>query len=236
VETRQFPFRRQGDSALQQNNKMQRGVTLERQSCVDEAVEDDARARIFSAAEAAFTADGFHVATMDNIARRAGCSKKTIYKFFSSKEDLFFGLIEQSREMVHKVQIDRSKETEAALVEFLEESSRIMLSRNAISRRRMIMAEYTHSPALLAAAERRGTGTARLALASYLGELERSGRYEIGDPREAAHMLIGMALGAFHQRLLLGVTSSLSPEVIRERIVKAVRIYLRGTARPEVVA
>lgn len=211
---------------------MQPDVTPERMPCDNEGSEA-ARARIFSAAEAAFTANGFHVATMDDIARRAGCSKKTIYKFFNSKEDLFFGLIDHSKEAVSQVEIDRSKAPEAALVEFLEESSRIILSRNAISRRRMIMAEYTHSPALLAAAERRGAGTARLAMEAYLGELERSGRYEIGDPREAAHMLIGMALGAFHHRLLLGVTSSLSPEMVRARIVKAVRIYLRGTARPE---
>ena len=170
---------------------------------------------------------------MDDIARRAGCSKKTIYKFFSSKEDLFFGLIDHSKEAVSQVQIDRSKEPEAALVEFLEKSGRIILDGNAISRRRMIMAEYTHSPALLAAAERRGAGTARLALESYLGELEMSGWHEIGDPREAAHMLMGMALGAFHHRMLLGITSSLSPEEVRERIVKAVRIYLRGTVRPE---
>jgi len=212
---------------------MQPDVLPEQPPCVGEGTDSIARARIFSAAEAAFTADGFHVATMDDIARRAGCSKKTIYKFFSSKEDLFFGLIDHSKEAVSQVQIDRSKEPEAALVEFLEKSGRIILDGNAISRRRMIMAEYTHSPALLAAAERRGAGTARLALESYLGELEMSGWHEIGDPREAAHMLMGMALGAFHHRMLLGITSSLSPEEVRERIVKAVRIYLRGTVRPE---
>ncbi|RKK05262.1 TetR/AcrR family transcriptional regulator [Teichococcus wenyumeiae] len=211
---------------------MQPGVTLERQACAHEAAEAAARARIFSAAEAAFTANGFHVATMDDIARRAGCSKKTIYKFFSSKEDLFFGLMDHSKEVVSQVRIDRSKGPEAALVAFLEEAGRIILSQDAASRRRMIMAEYTHSPALLAAAERRGAGTARMALESYLAELEQSGHHEIGDPREAAHMLMGMALGAFHHRLLLGVASSFPPEVIRERIVKSVRIYLRGTARP----
>ncbi|MBO1074547.1 TetR/AcrR family transcriptional regulator [Roseomonas marmotae] len=206
---------------------MQQDVTLERQPCAEAA----ARARIFSAAEAAFGADGFHVATMDDIARRAGCSKKTIYKFFSSKEDLFFGLLERSKEVVRRVRIDRSKEPEAALVEFLEEIGRIILSSGSISRRRMIMAEYTHSPALLAAAERRGEGTARLALEAYLSELERTGRHEIGEPGEAAQMLMGMALGAFHHQLLLGVTSALPPEVVRNRIAKAVRIYLLGTAR-----
>lgn len=220
---------------MQQNGKMRQDVTAQERPCREECTEAVTRARIFSAAEAAFAADGFHVATMDDIARRAGCSKKTIYKFFGSKEDLFFGLLDHSKEAVLHVQIDRTKEPEAALIEFLEESGRIILSSTAISRRRMILAEYTHSPALLAAAERRGVGTARLALEAYLSELEQNGRHDIGDPAEAAHMLLGMALGAFHHRLLLGVTSSLPAEVVRGRIVKAVRIYLRGTARLEAV-
>jgi AcrR family transcriptional regulator len=208
----------------------------ERDIYASEEGEGAARDRIFSAAEAAFMADGFHVATMDGIARRAGCSKKTIYKFFGSKEDLFFGLLARSKDVVCQVQIDRLKEPEAALVEFLEESSRILLSSASISLFRMTLAEYTHSPALLETAEGRGAGTARLALESYLEELEQSGRHDIGDPQQAARMLMGMALGAFHHELLIGVATAFPPEVVRERIIRAVRIYLRGTARPKVAA
>ncbi|MFH5925704.1 TetR/AcrR family transcriptional regulator [Roseomonas xinghualingensis] len=208
----------------------------QRPICVGEEGEAAMRDRIFSAAETAFTADGFHVATMDAIARRAGCSKKTIYKLFGSKEDLFFGLLARSKDVVCQVQIDRQKEPEAALTEFLEESSRILLSSASISLFRMTMAEYTHSPVLLEAAEGRGAGTARLALESYFEELEQSGRYDVGDPQQAARMLMGMALGAFHHELLIGVATAFPPEVVRERIVRAVRIYLRGTARPEAAA
>lgn len=211
-------------------------MTGRRPSCVPPADAEAMRARIFAAAEAAFSAEGFHVATMDGIARRAGCSKKTIYKLFGSKEDLFLGLLDRSKEAVHRIRIDRAKEPEAALAEFLEESSRVILSPGAVSRRRMIMAEYTHSPALLAAAERRGTGTARLALEAYLAELERGGGHEIGDAREAAQMLMGMALGAFHHRLLLGVIPAPPAEAVRRRIARAVRIYLRGTRREAAAA
>jgi AcrR family transcriptional regulator len=221
---------RQGDTALQQTTETFLGGERS-QPCTGEEGEAAMRARIFSAAEAAFTADGFHVATMDAIARRAGCSKKTIYKLFASKEELFFGLLDRSKTVVCQVRIDRAKEPEAALVEFLEECSRSLLSSDSITLLRMMMAEYTHSPALLEAAEGRGAGSARLALEGYLEELERSGRHEIGDPQQAARMLMGMALGAFHHELLIGVSASFPPEVVRERIVRAVRIYLRGTTR-----
>ena len=192
------------------------------------------RARIIAAAEAAFLADGFHATTMDAIARRAGCSKKTIYKLFASKEDLFFGLLERMKDEVCQVLVDRSKPPEAALIEFLEESGRFILRESAVSTLRMLLAEYTRSPALLAAAEGRGAGTARLALEGYLEDLERSGGYEIGSPGDAARMLMGMAVGAFHHEMLIGVTPSVPSEALRYRIVRAVRIFLRGTARPEV--
>ncbi|WP_424137018.1 TetR/AcrR family transcriptional regulator [Roseomonas chloroacetimidivorans] len=188
-------------------------------------------ARILSAAEAAFTAEGFHVATMDGIARRAGCSKKTIYKLFASKEELFFGLLERAKDEVCQVGIDRSKAPDAALVEFLEESGRFILRDNAVAVLRMLMAEYTHSPALLEAAERRGAGTARLALEGYLEELERKGGHVFGDAGEAARMLMGMALGSFHHEMLIGVTAAIAPEALRRRIRHAVGIFLRGTSR-----
>jgi AcrR family transcriptional regulator len=192
------------------------------------------RQRIFSAAEEAFQAQGFHVATMDAIARRAGCSKKTIYKLFASKEELFFGLLDRAKGEVCQVPVDRLKPPEAALVEFLEEIGRFILRDSAIALTRMAMAEYTHSPALLTAAERRGSGNARLALEDYLEQLDRAGLYEIGDPDQAARILMGMALGAFHHELLLGLVTAFPPEVVRQRIERSVRIFLQGTARSPV--
>ncbi|WP_424139389.1 TetR/AcrR family transcriptional regulator [Roseomonas chloroacetimidivorans] len=192
------------------------------------------RDRIFAAAEVAFMAEGFHVATVDTIARHAGCSKKTIYKLFASKEDLFFALLERMKDEVCQVRVDCSKPPEAALIEFLEESGRFILRESSVATLRMLMAEYTHSPALLTAAEGRGAGSARLALEGYLEELERSGRYAVGDPCHAARMLMGMALGSFHHEMLIGAISSIPPKVLRERITSSVRIFLHGTLRPDV--
>ena len=191
------------------------------------------RDRIFAAAETAFLAEGFHVATVDTIARHAGCSKKTIYKLFSSKEELFFGLLERTKDEVCQVRVDRSKPPEAALIQFLEESGCFILRESSVAVLRMLMAEYTHSPALLAAVERRGAGSVRLALEDYLEELEGSGQYEVGDAGHAGRMLMGMALGSFHHEMLIGVSASIAPREMSERIRNSVRIFLRGTMRRE---
>jgi TetR/AcrR family transcriptional repressor of mexJK operon len=50
----------------------------------------DARlANLLLAAEASFSRKGFAATTMDDIAHAAGMSKKTLYKMFDSKSDLF---------------------------------------------------------------------------------------------------------------------------------------------------
>ncbi|MFC7737689.1 TetR/AcrR family transcriptional regulator [Roseomonas sp. GCM10028921] len=194
------------------------------------------RDRILSAARDVFAAEGFHVATMDAVARRAGCSKKTIYKLFASKEDLFFALLDRAKGEVCSVAIDRAKEPEAALVEFMEKVAGHILDPSAIALTRMTLAEYTHSPALLEAAERRGVGTARLSLEAYLEELGREGGHEILAAEDEARLLIGAALGAFHHELLIGVVPAFPAVAVRERIRRAVRVYLRGTRRPLGVA
>lgn len=48
---------------------------------------------IISAAEIIFTAKGFEYATMDDIAKEAGFTKKTLYSYFDSKEELYHEII-----------------------------------------------------------------------------------------------------------------------------------------------
>ena len=42
-----------------------------------------------------FLAQGFDAASMDDIARKAGVSKGTLYVYFKSKEDLFEAITEE---------------------------------------------------------------------------------------------------------------------------------------------
>jgi AcrR family transcriptional regulator len=55
------------------------------------------RVRILQAARTVFAQRGYHGATIEAIATEAGLSNGAVYYNFASKEDLFFGLLDQWR-------------------------------------------------------------------------------------------------------------------------------------------
>ncbi len=57
---------------------------------------DQKNRQIINVAIEKFSAKGFTQTTMQEIAREAGVGKGTIYRFFRSKEDLVYGLIESA--------------------------------------------------------------------------------------------------------------------------------------------
>lgn len=52
------------------------------------------RAQLLEAALEVFSADGYHVAAMDQIAERAGVTKPVLYQHFPSKLDLYLALLD----------------------------------------------------------------------------------------------------------------------------------------------
>jgi len=53
---------------------------------------DERRAILLSAALEVFTVSGYHAASMDEIADRAGVSKPVLYQHFPSKLDLYLAV------------------------------------------------------------------------------------------------------------------------------------------------
>jgi len=60
-----------------------------------EAADNAKRRQIIEGARAVFLAQGFDAASMNDIARKAGVSKGTLYVYFKSKEDLFEAIAEE---------------------------------------------------------------------------------------------------------------------------------------------
>src|SRR6202045_3970852 len=54
------------------------------------------RRQLLDAALEVFVAQGYHAASMDEIAERAGVSKPVLYQHFPSKLDLYLALLDQS--------------------------------------------------------------------------------------------------------------------------------------------
>lgn len=57
---------------------------------------------ILAAAQAVFAEQGFHGATMDDIAARAGLAKGTLYLYFASKRELFLSVLKHGFEEMRR--------------------------------------------------------------------------------------------------------------------------------------
>jgi TetR/AcrR family transcriptional regulator len=72
------------------------------------------REEILLAAEKVFAAKGFFPTTMSDIAREAEFGTGTLYKYFKSKEDLYFTLIDEKvEEIIRLVRAELSQKTSA---------------------------------------------------------------------------------------------------------------------------
>jgi TetR/AcrR family transcriptional regulator len=60
------------------------------------------RLYILDAAEELFFAKGFSSVSMDEIAKKVGLNKATIYLYFEDKDSLFFGIVLRKIRMLHK--------------------------------------------------------------------------------------------------------------------------------------
>ena len=58
------------------------------------------RTKIMVSGLEVFNEKGFHLASMDDIAKRAGVSKPILYQHFSSKEDYYLGVLDERVEVI----------------------------------------------------------------------------------------------------------------------------------------
>ncbi|HVP80931.1 MAG TPA: TetR/AcrR family transcriptional regulator [Thermodesulfobacteriota bacterium] len=73
------------------------------------------REEILLAAQKVFAAKGFFPTTMSDIAREAEFGTGTLYKYFKSKEDLYFTLIDEKTDEINRlVKVELSEKTSAA--------------------------------------------------------------------------------------------------------------------------
>lgn len=87
---------------------------------------DRSRAQILDAADAAFREHGYEGAAMEDIARRAGLTRKTVYNLFASKEDVAFSLIariEAEPEPLYRARLAAGEPALAVLEKVLTDSA-----------------------------------------------------------------------------------------------------------------
>lgn len=152
------------------------------------------RDAILDAAKTVFFAHGYQLASMDNIATEAGTTKRTVYSYFSSKEELFLAVVR--RGCAHVLASlpaieDLPQDPRLALPRYLKRVRDLICSENCVRLERLVMAEVERQPRAgeaLAGAFREGEAR----LARYLAARKTDGRIA-GWDKAALHVLMSVS-------------------------------------------
>lgn len=150
-------------------------------------------AQIIDAAVAEFQEKGFAAASMDRISAQAEVSKRTLYKYFESKENLFRSIvIELSNRFadVLECRYEKGRDIREQLTELAWAEGRILLSPDVMAMARMIISETLRNPELAAAAQGKLDKTS--IFIDMLRDAAEDGTLHIDNPERAGQEFIGL--------------------------------------------
>lgn len=158
---------------------------------------------ILDAASVLFAEKGM-AASMDEIARRAGVSKQTLYNRYPTKGDIGRALAARRADDI-TAPLRGEGDAEAILTAMAATVIGKTCSPDKGVSLRGVALMSPDQPEIARAIYEAGPGTGLKRLAGWLAEQDRLGLLSIPDPDHAAEMFVGMALGHGHLRAMLGV-------------------------------
>jgi len=176
------------------------------------------RDRVLRAATTSFLARGYG-SSVDDIARRAGVAKQTVYHHFPSKDELFK---EVARELAKHLLVELSgDDVRESLLRFGQGYRKRALGPQGIATFRTLVPEVPRFRALARTMYANTAGELVRRLAEFLGH-----KLKIEDPEFAAEMLLGMLTGHDRIKRLFGVAASAETEA--QRTARIVERFLRA--------
>lgn len=191
---------------------------------------DRRRKAILDAATEVFLESGFEAATLDEIIRRAGGSRATLYAQFGDKQGLFAAIVGElcGRMVAPLGDVDEERQDLCfTLLAFGRRYLDVLMTPESIALYRVVIGASLHSPGLGARVFEAGPEAAADRLSAYLRREAEVGRLRIGDPDGAARIFLEMVKGDLHTRALFGVGALPTAEEIDRSIRAAVEIFCR---------
>ena len=191
------------------------------------------RDEILSAAEKVFAAKGFFPTTMSDIARKAEFGTGTLYKYFKSKEDLYFTLIDEKVEEINRLvrtelsqktsAIQRIKKVLGLQFEFIEQNRDFF--RIYISERSRF--EWTVKDELGKGLHKKMVTYIHI-LTEVVKQGIKEGEFRPLDPVDLAHALVGIVNSFVFEWLI-----SRKPYPLISKLDKVLEIFLGGVQQME---
>jgi TetR/AcrR family transcriptional regulator, mexJK operon transcriptional repressor len=189
---------------------------------------DETKTRaILDAASALFAEKGL-AASMDEIARRAGVSKQTLYNRYASKAEIGRALAE-SRSDAITAPLRQGGDVETVLTAMAEAMIlKVCHGTKGASLRGLAMMS-PEAPEMARLIYDAGPGESLRRLSAWLAVQDAAGRLRTPDPDHAAEMFAGMALGHGHLRNLLGLAQP-SADKVSDRARETAQRFIRAFA------
>ena len=182
------------------------------------------RSRVLRAATSSFLTHGYR-SSVDEIARRAGVAKQTVYQHFPSKDELFK---EVARDLTRRVLVELDSgpgDLRAGLMRFARAYRKRVLGAQGIATFRTVVPEVPRFPALARAMYAGGAGALVVRLAAYLSKGMAAGHLRRDDAELAAELFLGMLVGHDRLKRLFGVGCE---EKEAQRAARIVDCFLRA--------
>jgi AcrR family transcriptional regulator len=166
---------------------------------------------------------------MDEITRRAGGSKVSVYAHFGNKAALFEAVVRWQAEAVtasYSVAQSRTTSTEEALTALATAVLVGMTSAVVQDLHRVALSAQPGGTEVGRLLYEHGTLRVIRSVAAVIEQQMRLGELAEDDPMAASEVLFGLLLGTGYVRFALGVPGRLTAVAKQKRIARAVRIFL----------
>jgi AcrR family transcriptional regulator len=186
------------------------------------------RRQILEGARAAFLAQGFDGASMNDVARVAGVSKGTLYVYFPSKDALFAALVRETkaRQAERLAELSNDLEPAETLRRYGVSLMEVLSTPESIAQVRTILGVAAKFPQVGRAFYEAGPAHGVAKLAVYLAAETASGRLRACEPEIAATQFLDLCKSGLSTKLLFGVVDRLSRDEIEAGVARAVDAFM----------
>ena len=186
------------------------------------------RTAIIEAATRVFLENGFEKTTMSDIATQLGGSKATLYRYFSTKEDLFLEAMSALGETL-LAETNAALSTDGDIRAMLRHFGISMLSfttsANALATFRLMIAGSAR-PEIAHSMNAQGMQKGEAAIKVLLEAAMNKGQLRQCDPQVLADHLRALLESEFHYKQLFGVVASPSQKTIAAAVDRALDVFL----------
>jgi AcrR family transcriptional regulator len=193
--------------------------------------DEETRQLVIEAARQEFQVNGYAGTCINDVARRAGVSTKTVYRLIPTKADLLKRVIADT---IGKFMLELDTEALNGLPLFqavermLIAYGSLTLSEETIGMNRLVLRESGQFPEIATAFYDAAILRTTQAMADWLQQQCERGLITLKDPRMAAEMLRGMMTMDPQRAVMLGQRAVPRREEIVDRATKCTQLFLEG--------